>query len=644
MKLPLYLSILLGTALCSVLPLSVTAQTPEKKDDKQQPPSEVFNEEDVLEFVPWEVTAGISVGGSKDIAYFRDCLLKGGIPHPNVLSIEGLLSEHDLPVTAKRRPKQLIAMSTEAAECRLPVLPEARYLAQIGMSSSLDLSKWEPGPIHYVAVVDVSGSMNGLPLDMAKVALRELIEQVRPQDYFSLVTFSEKADVVIVPSKVSREGRSGLIATIDNLQATNGTCQQCGLETGYKVARQRPARFTGNSRVMLFTDERPNIGVANETGLMAILRTAAKEGIGTSIFGVGEEFNAEMATEVASVRGANLHYLSDVPAIERLFREELATFTTEMAHSFSLTVHPAAGMKLVGVFGIPGQALEWVGENSVRLRVESLFLSRRQGGIFFALARTDSPYLPERKTGTESLVIATAELEYVTAEQNKTERQSVEFVTLSREKMGTGLSRGEFLIDEYLTLKEATSAHYLRNDQEAAWQLVTALMNRAMQNRDSSLAKERDLITYTEQAFALLSGHQGESAHAVRSDASRGKEKSALSPLCGIWKCLNDHQEGWQKMIIWPNGTIDLIDSDKSENIYRSNTYKLPVNQSMQGKLKSADDGDRLYYELDGDTLHLTYTQTSKSYDFVRCEYQNAEQVEVLKKDSITGLPVKRGS
>jgi Ca-activated chloride channel family protein len=63
-------------------------------------------------------------------------------------------------------------------------------------------------PREYVFVVDVSGSMNGFPLDTAKTLLRKLVGSLRPEDSFNLLLFAGTSNLLAERS---------LPATPDNL-------------------------------------------------------------------------------------------------------------------------------------------------------------------------------------------------------------------------------------------------------------------------------------------------------------------------------------------------------------------------------------------------------------------------------------------
>jgi len=51
-------------------------------------------------------------------------------------------------------------------------------------------------PREYVFIVDVSGSMHGFPLDVSKALIREIIQQLRGEDYFNILFFAGGSKVL----------------------------------------------------------------------------------------------------------------------------------------------------------------------------------------------------------------------------------------------------------------------------------------------------------------------------------------------------------------------------------------------------------------------------------------------------------------
>ena len=83
-----------------------------------------------------------------------------------------------------------------------------------------------------------------------------------------------------------------------------------------------------------------------------------------------------------------------------------------------------------------------------------------------------------------------------------------------------GMQLGALLIDEFTVLHEATSAHYIRNDQEAAFQLVDGFKHRLDASTIGGLDEEKKLIDSLHTRIAFLSGHGGEAARMAPSRSS----------------------------------------------------------------------------------------------------------------------------
>ena len=91
---------------------------------------------------------------------------------------------------------------------------------------------------HYV-LIDCSGSMKGLKLDLAKESLRKYVGSLPESDDVTLITFGGSADTAIVAFRqkaLSASGRNEIAETINSLNAGRGTpmvrrdktiCQSC---------------------------------------------------------------------------------------------------------------------------------------------------------------------------------------------------------------------------------------------------------------------------------------------------------------------------------------------------------------------------------------------------------------------------------
>ena len=473
-----------------------------------------------------DMEMGATPGGAQDIAFFRDRAAKGEVPHPNAFTPEGLFSEHDLPLTTHTRCMQTLCATGEAVGAGLLVQPEVRYLAQLGFSSGLDPTTFKRAPLHLVAVIDKSGSMAGQPIELVKASLQKVLTQLGPADELSIVLYGDRSHVYMNPTPV--KDRAAIAKQIRGIESAGSTNMEQGLAVGFGLASSH--KFAGSTRVMLFTDERPNVGSIDKTSFMGMARDASKSGVGMTTVGVGVQFDAELATAISSVRGGNLFFFPDGTRMEKVFTEEFDTMVTELAYDLALEVRPAKGLKIAGVYGIPGQALKWIDGGAISLSVETIFLSRKKGAIYIAMASDTGPGLPETKVAPGAGV-ASVKLDYHDR-GGKAVRAQVDLPTVDASAASVGLVRGQMLVNQATSLARATSLHHEKNDQEGAYQAVHTLASLFRRSNDSTLADERKLVLDLERTLAKLSGHQGEpnSGPGHRPDGGPVDRVSGLPP------------------------------------------------------------------------------------------------------------------
>lgn len=487
-----------------------------------EPPEKDKDVEDVIVLSPFEVTSaasmgycpsatlagarlGATVGGAKDARYFREAAASGDFPHPNTITPEGLFSEHDLPLACHSKSRDLFILTGEAMPATLLTRPEVKYLGQIGLSSGLDPATWHRDPLNLVAVVDKSGSMNGQPLDLVKKCLRQILSQLGADDQLSIVLYGDTSAVHLQPTRAVAENRAAIAASIDAIQSAGSTNMEAGLQVGFDLARRSKAAFHGMTRLMQFTDERPNVGDTTAGGFMGLMEAGSRDGIGQTTIGVGVQFGAELASKISSVRGGNLFFFPDEAAMVKTFTEELDTMVTELAHDLDVTIRPAAGLRLVGVYGIPGEMLKWEGERSVRFQVSTVFLSKQKGAIYAAFAPEDED-LPARRY-VEGRPLANVRLSYSANDGTKVKASKLELPLVTAQTASVGLTRGKLLVSEYLGLKAAMTAHLTENNQEKAYGLLGDLHDLLAGDFDATLDPERKLVGGLYSKMSQLSGH-----------------------------------------------------------------------------------------------------------------------------------------
>jgi Ca-activated chloride channel family protein len=457
---------------------------------------------------------GATPGGAQDMNYARDRIEHGEVPHPDTFTPEGLFSRHDLPLPSDRRCQQTLCLAGAATAVDLLAQPDARMLAQLGFTSGLDPATWKRAPLALIAVVDKSGSMAGAPLDTVKASLHRLVDQLGPADRLGVVLYGDQTHIHLAPTAI--HDRESLHAAIDAIASAGSTAMEAGLTLGFDVARATAKSFKGTTRVMLFTDERPNVGATDKNSFMGLARAASQDGIGMTTIGVSTHFGAELATAISSVRGGNLFFFPDAKLMVDRFRDELDTMVTELAHDFRLTIEPSRGWSITGLYGIPGDLVTRTPGGGLQMTIETIFASRNKGAIYIAFQPAGDLPPPHGGPGGARVSYTDAAGRAVT--------DTVAFTPVDGE-LPLGLARGALLVDQITTLKKATALHLNDNDQDGAWRLVHALRRRFEVAEVPGLAEELAVIAKLDETLARLSGRQGEGGAGIARDPISGLPK-----------------------------------------------------------------------------------------------------------------------
>jgi Ca-activated chloride channel family protein len=575
-------------SLCSaalLLPLTLNASIPPERDEQ---PDEV-------------VVTGLRVsqGGAQDINYFRGEVAFERIPHPNDFTAEGLMSEHDIVLPAAEACRQLFCLTGDAATADLLAVPQARYLVGVGFATNIDEKKWHRDPVNLVAVVDKSGSMDGKPLELVRQSLAEVARQLHDGDQMTIVLYGDRAHVHLDTTRADRGGVARIIDSIGAIRSNGSTSMEAGLRLGYTIADATAPAFTGRTRLMLFTDERPNVDATDAASFMGLATAASRAGIGLTTIGVGVQFGAELATKISSVRGGNLYFLRDTADVQSLFANQLDYMVSELAHDLSISITPRPGLKIGGVYGVPGELLGWQDQSTVRVTIPTVFLDNHGGGIFFTLMpESAATFLPEKH---DNAALADVTVSYQPLKAAPSPESHRIAVALKDSGPSQGMQIGHALIDEFTVLHEATSAHYLRNDQETAYQLVAGYRDRLAQTTLPDMDKEKELIGSLHARIAFLSGHGGELPDA---------EVPPFVKLWGRWTVTRatggaDFKRGDTLEFTSDN---DLLTWDAAGGADPRETENY---QSNEKQIHLADSDLVFYYQIKGDVMSLHHRKAN---------------------------------
>ena len=159
-------------------------------------------------------------------------------------------------------------------------------------------------PREFIFVLDVSGSMNGAPLDTAKILMRDLAEVLRPTDYINAIKFAGGSKLMSKQSVgASQATVDRLLSFVSQSHGSGGTQLLPALERAFALPKVAATRT-----VVIVTDG--GIGTIEQS---ARLISDSNGGVGTFVFGVGGYLSRSVLNVLADAGHSAPFLVDDVP-------------------------------------------------------------------------------------------------------------------------------------------------------------------------------------------------------------------------------------------------------------------------------------------------------------------------------------------
>lgn len=210
-----------------------------------------------------------------------------------------------------------------------------------------------PEPVAFVLVLDRSGSMGGAPLAAAKQAAIAVVRNLRPGDWFGLVTFDAHAET-LVPFADSRD-QSTTIRTIEGIEPGGATNLTGGWSLGRDLLAGAPEQSP--KKILLLTDGMANVGITEPDQITALAGQACERSrIRTSCLGFGDQYTEDLLRAMASASGGEQHDANDPEHLPAIFETELEGLQRIAVQNLRIRVTPTScvdAYKLLGAYPPP---------------------------------------------------------------------------------------------------------------------------------------------------------------------------------------------------------------------------------------------------------------------------------------------------
>lgn len=241
-----------------------------------------------------------------------DKLLPQDINTPKNVAINTIYSRQT--VTAMNRPQLLYAL------LNIMAIPDTTGINR------------QRQPLNIGIVMDTSTSMAGSRLNAVKETALEIIQMLQPTDILSVVTFNDKAEVIIPAARDQSVNK--LQARISIITTSGGTEIGQGLEAGYQQVLYN-MRSNYSNHIILITDGRT---YGDEELCLNIAQRCTEKGITIHSLGIGEQWNDEFLDHLASTTGGSCEFAQTSNVIQKFLMQKFGRMQNTYANNVNLKI------------------------------------------------------------------------------------------------------------------------------------------------------------------------------------------------------------------------------------------------------------------------------------------------------------------
>ena len=339
--------------------------------------------------------------------------------------------------------------------------------------------------LHYIVLIDASGSMKGEKIEAARKAVMRLVELIPGGNYVTLIAFGLgglQARELIVHVDAEK-ARNDILDIVAKLVPDDGTPLYRALRKAFEIAEA----YREPGYIVLVTDGKPT----DITKPEKYRELKWPEKMKAYVIGVGLDYNKELLALLADLGKGVMEHVSeaDVEKLVEVF-EEAAT-PEAYAKDLEITVEPIAGeARLIGydelTLSIPA-----LSEESMELYGEVEIPAKFSGEVARVIVSYEDPATGKTETKRFSYVVELAK---------------------TREEYIKGINRDVYDNYLYQVYIEEARRLLLRGDLEAATKRLAEAEKQAEKTKRIDLVMQTKRLRETAEATKRLKGAEAEEA------------------------------------------------------------------------------------------------------------------------------------
>lgn len=278
-------------------------------------------------------------------------------------------------------------------------------------------------PLNFALVLDRSGSMAGDKIRTMREAVKNIIDQLAPDDILSVITFESRTQVV-APAGPAHD-KAALKQQIEKIRDGGGTNMAPGLKEGLSQVKQH-AHGERVSRIVLLTDGE---ATDSENDSRRIADQAGQAGIPIIGLGFGKDWKHDFLIDLADrsllapgSQSGDVEYIPNPEQVNKIFQDVFRSMQV-VAQEVSLTTRLVQGVEARRVWQVV-PAIRELSQEAIQGRAVVIPVGQLETG---GAAFLTELILPVRPAGL--VRVAQSELSYNLPGELPT-RRSVELILL----------------------------------------------------------------------------------------------------------------------------------------------------------------------------------------------------------------------
>lgn len=225
---------------------------------------------------------------------------------------------------AQETPRAMVTLTARREKALLRPTGSRRH-AVFSVRASMEHADAAPTrrPLTMALTLDRSGSMAGEPLRMAKQVAVSLVDGLTEQDEIAVVIFDDKIDTIQELAAVTPAVKQRIRQALAGVEARGSTALHEAWLTSCEALTSDHPHASRLARCYLLTDGQANVG-ETDTEVIATQAAGVRENahVGTSAFGLGEDYNERLLGPWAIAGGGQFHHLRNLADLRDAFLGE----------------------------------------------------------------------------------------------------------------------------------------------------------------------------------------------------------------------------------------------------------------------------------------------------------------------------------